>query len=262
MLPMRSLSRAAAAIFSAAAVIGIVYFINYYQIYSFMSVKKVSFIAPDNKKISANLFLADNPKGWLLLTHIMPETKESWNKFASDLQKSGYESLAIDLRGHGGSEGGPGGYAEFSKEEHQAAINDLEAGWQYLKSRGALPEKSTAIGGSIGANLSLLFLTRHPDVGGGVLLSAGNYQGIDSAELVKRLAANQKLLLVASKLDERTAGNNAEQNREYYNLSSQVLNRHLIIFDGAGHGTSLFELKEEYDLERAVIKFLESGRIN
>lgn len=112
----------------------------------------------DNKKIAANLYKVENPKGWLILIHMMPAAKESWKKFAEEMRESGYESLAIDLRGHGESEGGPDGYQKFSDEEHQNGIYDLEAAWEFLKSAGAKPEKTALIGASIGANLALEFI--------------------------------------------------------------------------------------------------------
>ena len=66
--------------------------------------------ASDNKKIAYDLYEVKNPKGWLILTHMMPATKESWQDFAGEAQKLGYESITIDLRGHGESDGGPDGY--------------------------------------------------------------------------------------------------------------------------------------------------------
>lgn len=226
-----------------------------------MSVK-LTLTTSDNVKIAAKLFKAESEKGWLILAHMMPVTKESWNDFAKEMQSFGYTSLAIDLRGHGESEGGPNGYTKFSDAEHQASILDLEAAWNYLKFQGANPKNTYLIGASIGANLALRFLTQHPDFAGGVLLSAGNYKGIDSAQLVKKIDPEQKIIFAASRQDERAGGNNAEQNEEYYNLANQVKNRHLILFDGAGHGTDLFALKKELDLIAPIKKFLDNGNIN
>lgn len=249
------LSSLFAIIISIVIVVGVVYSIN-------MEDKKVKLVTSDNKNIIANLYAVKNPRGWIILSHMMPATKESWEPFVLELQKIGYESLAIDLRGHGESDGGPDGFSKFSDREHRASINDLESAWEFMKSRGAKAEKTVVIGASIGANLSLEFLTMHSDLAGGILLSPGNYKGIDSLGLVKELDPEQKMLFVASKLDNRTAGNNAEQNRGYYDSASQVKNRHIIIYDGAGHGTDLFGLKEEYDLTRAIKLFLTTGRIN
>lgn len=240
----------------------VVYFINDKLMHPMPAVEKINLTASDSVKISADFYNIPEPNGWLLLIHMMPATKESWDGFAKSMQELGYASLAIDLRGHGESEDGPDGYQKFGDAEHRSSIQDLEAGWEFLKSKGAIPEKSAVIGASIGANLGLQFLTMHSEITGGVLLSPGNYKGMNSAQLVKKLSENQKIIFVASKLDERSAGNNAVQNREYYDLAFQVKNRHLIIFDGSGHGTDLFFLEKEYNLTEAIKKFLESGRIN
>ncbi len=226
------------------------------------SAEKINLTASDGQKISAIFYPVPDPRGWLLLTHKMPATKESWDSFAKEMQATGYSSIAIDLRGHGESQGGPDGYMNFTDAEHQAGILDLEAAWEFLKSQGATPDKVTAIGASIGANLSLQFLTMHHDIGGGVLLSTGNYKGIDSGALVKKLDAGQKLLLVASRKDERATGNNAAQNQEYYDSAAQVTTRHLVLFDSAGHGTDLLKLEKEYNLMEAIKKFLTYGSIN
>lgn len=242
-------------------VVGATYFLVNNKSYP-IKMEKINFPTSDNQSIAANLFSVNEPLGWLILVHMMPTTKESWNAFAEQMQKSGYESLAIDLRGHGESSGGPDGFNNFSDAQHQASIGDLEAAWGFLKARGATAEKTNVIGGSIGANLSLQFLVNHPEVSGGVLLSAGNYRGLDSAALVGKLSPSQNIIFAASKLDGRSTENNGEQNKQYFDLARQVINRHLILFDGMGHGTSLFDLKSEYNLEEAIKKFLQNGRID
>jgi len=215
-------------------------------------------VTSDKVKIAYKLYEVKNSDGWLILTHMMPAAKESWREFAVAAQKMGYESIAIDLRGHGESDGGPDGYKNFSDAEHQASIKDLEAAWEFLKSRGATPEKTALIGASIGANLSLQFLADHFDFKKAALLSPGlNYRGVKTELLAKNLQKDQSLVFAASKAD----GNNAEENKKLYALALS-LNKHLILFGGAGHGTELFDLKKEFDLTGALLKFLENGAIN
>ena len=81
----------------------------------------------DNVKIAANYRNIDiskyqQPIGWLVLAHMMPATKESFHQLAEEFQNIGYESIAIDLRGHGQSDGGPNDYTNFSDSEHQKAF--------------------------------------------------------------------------------------------------------------------------------------------
>lgn len=212
----------------------------------------------DNVQIAYSLYPVEGPRGWLILAHMMPATKESWRDFANELQKHGYESLAIDLRGHGESDGGSSGYQKFSDAEHQASIRDLEAAWEFLKSRGATPDKTSLIGASIGANLSLQFLTENPEFKKAVLLSPGlNYRGLKTEQLVKKLSQNQSVVFATSQDD----GNNAEENQQLYQVAASK-NKHLIVFEAGGHGTNMFKAKNEYDLTEVIIKFLDHGSIN
>ena len=223
--------------------------------------KSMFLTASDGVKIAYDFYSVPSPKGWLILAHMMPAVKESWKEFAEEMRDFGYASIAVDLRGHGQSDGGPSGYQKFSDAEHQASIKDLESAWEFLQSQGAGAGETAVIGASIGANLGLQFLTKHPEISGGVFLSPGDYKGIDSGKLVQNLSADQKALFVASKQDERAGGDNAAQNQEYYKLAA-AKNKHLIIFDGAGHGTDLLALTNELNLIEAIKKFLEYGSIN
>ena len=221
-----------------------------------MKLGKHTLKTSDGVKISAVLREVADPKGWLILVHMMPATKESWKDFAEAMQKEGYENLAIDLRGHGESKGGPDGFKNFNDAAHQASIHDLEAAWEFLKSRGAVPDKLTVVGASIGANLSLQFLTKNSEVQRCILLSPGDYRGIDSGELVKSLHSGQRVLFVASRKDDRSNGNNAEQNEAYYNTMPDGVEKKLIIYESAGHGTDFLESKEASDLTEAIKIFL------
>ncbi|MBI4992067.1 MAG: alpha/beta fold hydrolase [Candidatus Harrisonbacteria bacterium] len=240
-----------------AAILALILLLNYGQRareIDFM-IEKINLTTSDDVKIVGSLYPVSNPKEWLFLVHMMPATKESWKDFATAMQKEKYESIAIDLRGHGESDGGPNGYQKFSDTEHQVSIQDLMAAWEFLKSRGATPDKLTVIGASIGANLSLQFLIKNPEVQRGVLLSAGDYRGLDSGHLVGKLRLNQKVLFVASKKDDRAAGNNAVQNQQYYD-SAPTSDKQLILYESAGHGTDLLGFSEKPDLTEAIKEFL------
>ena len=161
----------------------------------------------DNKRIAADYYPAEDPRGWVVYLHMMPATKESWRSLASYLAKNGYEGIAIDLRGHGASDGGPDGYEEFSDAEHQASIKDLEAALTYLEGVGASPKRVALIGASIGANLALKWLAEHGEYTCATLLSAGlNYRGIRAEPLARELRRGQRVLLVAGRDDDRASG--------------------------------------------------------
>ena len=116
---------------------------------------------------------------------MMPATKKSFHQLAEEFQNIGYESIAIDLRGHGESDKGP------------ESILDLEIAVDYLvKNRGAKSDKISFIGASIGANLSLQYISEHSEFKTAILLSPGlNYRGIKTEPMVKNLKAGQKVFL-------------------------------------------------------------------
>lgn len=218
---------------------------------------KISLAAKDGVKISANLYEVEKPIGWLILIHMMPATKESWQNFAEKAQDKKYESMAVDLRGHGESEAGPDGFLHFTDEEHQKSIFDVQAAADYLiNSRRAASAKIFLIGASIGANLSLKYLAGNQKFTAAVSLSAGlDYRGIKTEPLVKNLQTNQKVFFVSAKDDNRSSGNNAEMNRQLYDLTPAGVEKQIKIFEIGGHGTDL--LKNNPNLENLIFEFLQ-----
>lgn len=189
-------------------------------------------------KIACDFIEVKSPKGYLVLVHMMPATKESWRSFAAGARKAGYASIAIDLRGHGESDGGPNGYRNFSNAEHQKSILDLQAAVDYLQGKGAKPEQIYFVGASIGANLSLGYLAERPDFKKAVLLSAGlNYRGIAAKPLLGKLKPDQKIFAVASRDD----NDNVEENEKLFGTGAN----NLIIYDRGGHGTDILENNPE-----------------
>lgn len=223
--------------------------------------EKVFIKTKDGVQIAANHFIVDRsrfiePLGWIVLTHMMPATKESWTDFAEFLRKSGFEILAIDLRGHGESENGPTGFLKFSDEEHQKSINDLEVAFEFLADKKAVAEKTIFIGASIGASLSLQMIA-NPPAGGpefkkAVLISPGlSYRGIKTEPMVKKLTAGQKVLFVSAEDDD----NNSEQTKKLFDEISAPAEKKIEIYKIGGHGTDMFVFHPEiFDLIFNFIK--------
>ena len=219
---------------------------------------KISLAAKDGIKIIANLIEVEKPIGWLILIHMMPATKESWQDFAEKAQDKKYESLAIDLRGHGESGAGPDGFLYFTDKEHQKSVFDIQAAIDYLiNSRGAALAKIFFIGASIGANLSLKYLVEKQKFPAAILLPTGlNYRGIKTEPLVKNLQAGQKVFFVSAK-DDRAGGDNAKMNRQLYDSTPANVEKQIKIFETGGHGTDL--LKRNPKLENLIFEFLKSS---
>jgi len=232
------------------------------------SMNKIFFTTKDNIKIAANLYEVENPIGWLVLVHMMPATKESFNELAQRFQNLGYESMAIDLRGHGESTTQTNAdgtqtnaeildYRTFSDEDHQKSILDLEAAVDYLiKNRKATPDKISFIGASIGANLSLQYISEHPEFKTAILLSPGlNYRGIKTEPLVKNLKAGQKVFFVSA-TDDFNNKNNSEENKRLHSLVPEGVGKDIKIYQSGGHGTDI--LKNQPELINLILEFIQS----
>jgi len=217
--------------------------------------QSVTFKTKDGVQIRGSYYparVSGITKGAVLL-HMMPATKESWQSFA-DILSERYHVLAVDLRGHGESQGGPDGYRNFSDAEHQASLKDVEAAVEFLKSKGVAPSGLVLVGASIGANLSLWYLSDHRDVPQrAVLLSPGlNYRGIASEPLMEKLHVGQAVMLVGSDNDPQSDGNvmRAISSKAIAGVEARVL-----IYQSAGHGTDMFG-KESPDLAVEIMQWL------
>jgi alpha-beta hydrolase superfamily lysophospholipase len=215
--------------------------------------EKIFLTTDDGVKIAANLYPVEKPLGWLVLTHMMSATKESWRDFSEEARNIDYESIAIDLRGHGESNGGPEGFWEFSDSEHQKSILDLETAVDFLiKNRGATSEKISFIGASIGANLSLQYIAENSGFKTAILLSPGlNYRGVKTEPLVKKLRSGQKVFFISAEDD----GPNAKQNRLLFEAAPDKINKQIEIYKSGGHGTDI--LKNHLKLFDLIIEFLD-----
>jgi pimeloyl-ACP methyl ester carboxylesterase len=186
----------------------------------------------------------------IILLHMMPATKESWVTCAEAFHTSGYDVLAIDLRGHG--ESGGGNFREFTNEQHQASRQDVEGARQWLEGQGVIAENIYIGGASIGANLALQYLGSHPECKAVFCLSPGvGYRGIETLPIVRRLATNQRVLYVAAKDDARIP-DNFEQTSQIYDATAAE--RELKVFETGGHGTEI--LNAHPDLIGEIITWI------
>lgn len=202
--------------------------------------ERVEITTQDNVKIIGDYYPAKSKRGVLLL-HMMPADRKSWASFAGKLQPAGFQALAIDLRGHGESEGGPNGYRDFSDTEHQASRFDVEAAADFLKSRGV--SDLHLAGASIGANLALQYLAEHPEVKSAVLFSPGlDYRGIVTAPALEKVREEQGVYLVAADDDSYSRDTVNELSRKI-SLDGRRAQK---IFVRGGHGTKLFEVYPEF----------------
>lgn len=210
--------------------------------------KIISFQTKDGVKIVGDFYDAKNKKSVLLL-HILPGSRMDFDEFAELLFANGYNVLNIDERGHGDSQAWPGemgSWQEFTQGDYDKAIYDVEAAAQCLQNK--IPETNLAIiGGSIGANLALLYGAKtQPKIV--IALSPGlNYKGVKT-EIASR-NFRQNLLLVASK-DDNYSFQSCER---LFEISAATI-KEFIQYEDAGHGTRMFN--SEPELKQRILDFL------
>ena len=200
------------------------------------NMQKVSFETSDGVRIIGNYWQGSGKA--VLLLHMMPATKESWNKFAKALNNENITVLAVDLRGHGEStkQGGTTlNFMEFDDSEHKASINDVEAAVGYLKQKNA--SKIYIVGASIGANLALQYQSEHEEIEKTVLLSAGiNYRGVLTESAALKLTDRQRVFLAAGTMD----GTAADAVKKLASLTRGQ--KEVEIYNASAHGTDLFDV--------------------
>lgn len=143
--------------------------------------EEIEFLA-DGTTIRGRLVLParTDPAPAVVMVHMLGSDRSAYDELQLLFADEGIGSLAIDLRGHGQSEGGPEGHQHFKDLEWQAALADVQ---NALSSLAELPETNAErlglIGASIGANYALMAAAERPGTPV-VALSAGkNYKGVD-----------------------------------------------------------------------------------
>lgn len=219
-------------------------------------------------------------KRCVLCLHMMPATRISWLPLSRALNEAGFATLAIDLRGHGGSttflddkillrahgasakpseESGSAGserrlslklnYENFTDAEHQASRLDVDAAVNFLKSKGFNEGAIAFVGASIGANLSLDALSRYSSTKKAILLSPGlDYRGVKTEPAMKNLSASQKVWIVAAEEDQYSADSSIKLQQ----LRKETAT--VTVFAGSDHGTNLFN--SQPILIPEIVKFL------
>lgn len=214
--------------------------------------QKVAFKTQDNVTIVGDYMLGA-PGRVVLLLHMMPLMRSSWEGFVKKLNQADISTLAIDLRGHGESKKKDNkklDYRDFTDLEHQESIKDVEAALVWLEAEyGTSPEEIAIVGASIGANLALQFAAHNHGIPALVLLSPGlDYHGLQTEDLPGDLQINQSVLYVASHDDKYSHESALKLN------SVTSVPHDLIELDKAGHGTEMFAVHP--DLMDQVVEWL------
>jgi esterase/lipase len=201
----------------------------------------VQFAAPDGLVIASTLYPAPSrPAPTVLLLHMAGSNRTAWNPLAQQLQATGFNVVAIDLRGHGDT----GGAIDWPK-----AQQDIGAVLTRLNTLpGVDRQRLLIVGANIGANLGLNVCAVTLNCKSVVLLSpALDYQGIKTADAMSRYA-KRPILIVASRSDSPSGAESAA-------LDKLAQGEHkLQLYDGSAHGTAL--LAAHPDLLVLIVEWL------
>lgn len=188
----------------------------------------------DGIKISGTVYHPDpaitKPISILLLHEAFLDS-QVWDQFAEAAQERGYTVLALDLRGHGQSEG--------ENTFTPAMDNDVEEAIHWLRFSFPKENQISLIGASVGANLALRAGTRHPRVKPIILLSPGMQLWEIGISDAIRDYGNRPLLLAAAE-DDPYPFSSVNQLYDPANDNHQVE-----IYPGTEHGTALLESHPE-----------------
>jgi len=195
----------------------------------------ISFRAADGTTLSAVWHAPPRPAPAVLLVHMLTRNHSDWDLTAEALNVSGFGVLALDLRGHGASEGS--GLALPSMQQ------DVQASVDWLKARADVTSGHIGIAGaSVGAVLAPLVAAVDPAVRSIALLSpASEYRGLKCEASIRRYAERSGAMMLVASTGDPYALRSAHH---FESLSTGA--RDLRIVDGTNaHGTTLLTARPD-----------------
>jgi len=162
---------------------------------------KVTFRASDSLLITADLYLTDKSRPYVLLFHQAGYSRGEYKQSARKIQKFGYNCLAVDLRSGG----------EVNYIQNRTALRALQQGYStdYLSSmkdiRAAIDwvetqsrEPVILFGSSFSASLCLMVAKENPKVQAVVAFSPGEFFRPEDVFVKEQIDSLSKPIFVAS----------------------------------------------------------------
>lgn len=174
----------------------------------------------------------------VVLAHMFPTDRSSWEPFAERLAGEGYLTLAFDFRGFGDS-GGERAIAEIWR--------DVVAAADALRSRGV--ERVVLVGASMGGTASLVAASRS-QIDGVVTVSAPTtFEGLTAGPDVVRAVQAPKLFVAAN-------GDSAAADAAQSFYTDAPPPKRVEILSGDQHGTELLEGPQGELVRNVILDFL------
>lgn len=203
--------------------------------------QRVTFRTDDGVTIAATWYEPPvRPAPAVIAIHMLQKSQRDWEPFASRLAAEGIGVLAIDLRGHGESQGVAQDYANM--------FRDVTAARRFLSARpDVLPTRIGIVGASIGATLAAIAAADDPAVVSLALLSPStDYRGLRIEPAMRKYGARPAVLVASD--DDGYASRSA---RELLKAGGGI--REHVVLKNAGHGTAM--LNADPDLVRRLVEW-------
>lgn len=191
--------------------------------------------ASDGTALSAVWHASARPAPAVLLVHMLTRSHADWDLTAQALNVSGFGVLALDLRGHGASEGASSALGSMQL--------DVQAALDWLKTRqDVLTDRLGIIGASLGASLAVLAAAADPAVRSIALLSpASEYRGLRCEAAMRRFAERSGAVMLVASTGDPYALRSA---RHFETMGAGP--RDLRVIDGTNaHGTTLLNARPD-----------------
>jgi len=191
---------------------------------------EVQLRSSDGQRIAAQESAAKSGNKSVLFVHMEKGSANDWEFFAKRLKRSGFTTLAIDLRGHGGS---PMPSGSVQKDDWAKMKADVIAGVDWLEKKGM--KDIVLVGASIGANLALQVAAEDARISQTVLLSPGhNIKGVRVEGLLARYGDRPLFIAVSAE--------DGYASKTGLLLDSQAQGPHTLeILSGAGKGSVMLD---------------------
>jgi pimeloyl-ACP methyl ester carboxylesterase len=204
--------------------------------------QRVTFRTDDGLMVAATWYEPSvRPAPAVILVHMLRKSSRDWDQLATRLAAEGIGALAVDLRGHGESQGNADDYAGM--------VQDVRAARRLLALReDVIPSRIGLAGASLGATIAAQAAAEDPSITALALLSPSlEYRGLRIDAAVRKYGA-RPVLLIASDDD----GYAARSARELQKAGGG--SREIMILTRAGHGTAM--LAGDPDLGRRLLEWL------
>jgi lysophospholipase len=195
------------------------------------------FLTKDGFEIYSTLYQVKNPKAQVLLLHGFRGKQEDYAELTKILNEKDINVITLDFRGHGKSIFRTNieiNEQDLNLQDYTSLSSDLEGVIIYLDSKN-LNSNFSIVGSDLGANVALVFATKHNDsVKKLILLSPSqNYYGVITTDTIKKY--NNSLYIVTSVSDDLSY-----EGSKYLYDNSISEDKEFKLYSSSGHGVQMF----------------------